>query len=110
MADGNGYLIYMRTADTLYIDGYVIPPGAAPPTYQVKVGWNLVGFKPQPIIQNETVGQYLSSISGSYDENNVWIYDNPSGAWIRATSTTMLIPEEAMWILVTSPSGAILRR
>lgn len=109
MADGNGYWIYMRTADTLYVDGYVIPPVAAPPTYQLKVGWNLVGFKPQPTIQNEAVSRYLTSIVGSYDQNNVWIYDNTSGSWTRSTGTTMLTSGEAMWILVTSPSGATLR-
>jgi hypothetical protein len=109
MTDGNGYCIDMRKNDTLYVDGTVIVPGSTPPTYTLTQGWNLVGFKPQPVIQNETVAQYLTSISESYDVNNVWIYDNASGAWIRATSTTMLTPGEAMWIFVTSPSGATLR-
>jgi len=109
MVDGYGYWVYMLKADTLYLNGTVILHAATPPSYVLAAGWNLVGFKPQPTVQNETVTQYLTSISGSYDQNNVWIYDNTSGAWIRATSTTMFTPGEAMWILVTSPSGATLR-
>ena len=104
MADGNGYWVCMRTDDTLYIDGNVIPSGAAPPTYQLKAGWNLVGFKPQPTVQDETVGQYLTSISGQYDANNVWVYDNASGNWIRADSTYMLQPGQTMWVLITAPA------
>ncbi|MGA8856965.1 MAG: hypothetical protein WB643_07345, partial [Candidatus Bathyarchaeia archaeon] len=56
MTDGNGYWVYMRTDDTLYIDGNVIVPGSIPPTYALTQGWNLVGFKPQPTITSETVG------------------------------------------------------
>jgi hypothetical protein len=50
------------------------------------------------------VGVYLSSISGSYDPNNVWIYDNSNGTWIRADSSYTLHPWQAMWILMTSPA------
>jgi outer membrane protein assembly factor BamB len=106
--DGVGYWVFMNRADKLFVVGNVFAPlPATPPSYTLSAGWNLVGFKPQPTVQNETVGQYLTSISGSYDQNNVWIYDNTSGVWIRGTSTT-LTPGEAMWIYVTSPSGATL--
>jgi len=109
MQDGFGYWIYMTTADKLNVVGYVIaPPPAPPPTYSLSKGWNLVGFKPQPTVQNETVDQYLSSISGSYDANNVWVYDNLNGSWIRATASTELAPGEAMWIFVTPASGGTL--
>jgi subtilase family serine protease len=101
--DGHGYWIYMTSPDTLYVNGYVIPPASLPPSYSLTAGWNLVGFKPQPTIQDETVAQYLTSISGSYDPNNVWVYDNTSGAWTRGTSTT-LTPGQAMWVLMTSPA------
>jgi hypothetical protein len=109
MQDGYGYWIFMTKADTLSVTGMVFTrPPALPSSYKLNAGWNLVGFKPQPIVAPETVGTYLTSISGYYSANNVWVYDNTSGAWIRGTSTT-LTPGEAMWIFVTSPSGATLR-
>ena len=109
MTDGNGYWVFMRKADILYVNGSIIPSAASPPIYSLNSGWNLVGFKPQPIVQNETVAQYLTSISSRYDVSNVWIYDNNNGVWIRATPSTWIVPGQAMWILVTSPSGAALR-
>jgi hypothetical protein len=108
IVDGNGYWIYMNGPADLTINGTIIPTASNPPSYALVFGWNLVGYKPQPTIINETVGLYLSSISGSYDQNNVWVYDNTAGSWTRGTSTT-LTPGEAMWILVTSSSGATLR-
>ena len=103
MQDGFGYWIYMTKSDTLFVVGNVIsPPPATPPTYSLNVGWNLVGFKPQPSVQSETVTQYLFSISGRYDVNNVWVYDNAAQSWIRATSSYPLQPGQAMWILTTS--------
>ena len=109
MIDGNGYWIYMKTSDTLYVDGYVIQPGSTPPTYQLNASWNLVGFKSEPLVTGETVGQYLLSISGKYDSHSVWVYDNANPSWVRAGSSYMLEPGQAMWILVTSPTGATLR-
>jgi len=104
MKDGAGYWVYMQTADTLYLDGTVIAPVSTPPSYSLIQGWNLVGFKPQPSIQSESVGQYLSSITGNYDPNNVWAYDNTSGGWIRAHAGYMLEPGQALWILMTAPA------
>jgi hypothetical protein len=109
MQDGLGYWIYMTKADTVYVTGSVIPPASPPPSYSLVQGWNLVGFKPEPTVTSETVGSYLSSISGSYDQNNVWIYDNTNQSWIRADSSYMLQPGQALWILVTSPSSVTLR-
>ena len=107
MKDGEGYWIYMKAADTLYVGGSVIPAASTPSTYSLTAGWNLVGFKPQPTIQNITVHDYLQSISGSYDVNNVWIYDNTNGNWIRASQdgSTWLKPGQAMWVLITAPAA-----
>jgi len=102
MVDGNGYWIYVTSADTLYVPGYVIAPASVPPTYSLVLGWNLVGFKPQPSIANETVHNYLATISGKYDPNNVWILDNSNGNWIRATDSTWIRPGEAMWVLMVT--------
>lgn len=106
---GLGYWIYMTRSDTLYVTGYVIPPASTPPTYTLTAGWNMLGFKPQPIVQNETVGQYLVSINGKYDMSNVWIYDNFAGKWIRASSSDWLLPGQAMWIFVTATGSITLK-
>jgi len=104
MVDGNAYWIYMTGNDTLYVDGTVIPPISAPPTYSLLQGWNLIGFKPEPAVQNETVGTYLSSITGSYDPKNVWVYDNSGESWIRADTSYALQPGQGIWILMTAPA------
>ncbi len=106
MKDGEGYWVMMTQPDTLYVGGDVIPAATTPPTYPLQLGWNLVGFKPQPAIQDATVHDYLQSIIGSYDFNNVWIYDNMNGNWIRASpdGSTRLKPGQAMWVLVTAPA------
>ena len=104
MPDGLGYWIHMTQSDTLYVTGWVISPAATPPTYSLITGWNLVGFKPQPTVGNETVGTYLSSIKGSYDLGNIWVYNNSDGTWTRATSATWLKPGDGMWVLMTEPA------
>ena len=106
--DGYGYWFCMSKADILLVDGTLIPPAGMPPSYALMAGWNLVGFKSQPNAdETKSVGTYLSSISGSYDLNSVWIYENSSGAWTRAGSGYVLQPGQAMWVLMTAP--AILR-
>jgi hypothetical protein len=104
MVDGEGYWIYMRTTDTLYVGGYVIAPGSTPPSYSLPLGWNLVGFKPQPTVTGGTVSVYLSSVAGKYDVSNVWVYDNLGDTWTRATGSTSLDPGDSMWILMTAPA------
>jgi kumamolisin len=116
LRDGKGYWVYAKAAFTLNnpndtapmwggLVGSVIPPTSLPPSYSLTVGWNLVGYKPQPDpTASETVTAYFTSISGSYDTNNVWIYDNTIGAWIPGTPSTPLTPGEAMWILMTAPA------
>jgi hypothetical protein len=39
----------------LSVTGYIIPPASQPPSYQLNQGWNLVGFKPELAISDETV-------------------------------------------------------
>jgi hypothetical protein len=57
--DGNGYWVYLRSADTLYVNGTVMTFGSVPPAYPLLVGWNLVGFKSQPnATEPKTVTQF----------------------------------------------------
>jgi len=103
MQDGFAYWIYMTKPDHLFVVGSVIgPPPATPSTYSLNLGWNLIGFKPQPQVQSETVGVYLSSISGSYDVNNVWVYDNAKQSWVRASASYILQPGQGIWVLTTA--------
>lgn len=102
MTDGKGYWIYTFSPTSILIDGSVFPLLSAPPSYQLSQGWNLIGYKPQPTVQNETVSQYLLSISGSYDPNNVFVYNNLTGSWTRGGPSTQLLPGEVIWILMTS--------
>ena len=105
MVDGNGYWLYMTSADKLNLTGTVIPSSHIPPTYPLVAGWNLLGFKPQPVITNDTVSQYLGGISGKYDPNNVWVYDSLSTNWIRTDPSYVLHPGQAIWILMNSPAS-----
>ncbi|MGD0175229.1 MAG: hypothetical protein ABSC50_00185 [Candidatus Bathyarchaeia archaeon] len=109
IVDGNGYWIYMTAPDTLLVGGTVIPPGVAPPTYTLLAGWNLVGFKPHPVLGNETASQFLQSLGSNYDSAHVWVWDNYAGAWTKAGPSTWLVPGEALWVYVTLPAGATLR-
>jgi len=103
MQDGYGYWVYMTKPDNLIVLGSIFaPPPATPSSYSLSVGWNLIGFKPQPTVQNETVAQYLTSITGSYDQNNVWIYENSIGTWSRASDSAQIRPGEALWVLMTA--------
>ena len=109
MTDGYGFEVYMRSADTLYVNGSAIPFGSTPPSYLLVAGWNLVGFKSQPnATESKTVGAYLASIDMSYDHANVWVYSNAAGVWIRADTDpamgTVLRPGDGMWILMTTPA------
>lgn len=114
MQDGLGYWILMTAAYTLPVNGYVVgPPPALPPGYSLNVGWNLMGFKPQPDpTASENVTFYLQSLGTKYDNNTVWTYDNPTGTWTRATCgyapaglpacTEMLNPGQGFWVYMTS--------
>ena len=108
IVDGNGYWIYMTAPDTLLVGGTVIPPGVAPPTYRLLAGWNLIGFKPQPTLANETTSQFLQSLGSNYDLNHVWVWDNYAGAWTKADPSSWLVPGQALWVYVTLPAGATL--
>ena len=116
MVDGRGYWGYAKVPFNLNfasnqeptwggLVGAVIPPASPPPSYSLVAGWNLLGFKPQPDpTANENVATYLNSITGSYDTNSVWIYDNVSRGWFRADATYSLQPGQAIWVLVVTPA------
>ena len=83
MVDGKGYWVLVTDPINITIVGYVITPGSPPPTYSLATGWNLIGFKPQPTIQNETVSQYLTSVNTKY--TLAWVYNNTEATWTKGT-------------------------
>ena len=101
LQDGYGYWIYMTVADNLFIVGndFALPP-ATPPSYALNVGWNLVGFTPEPLIGPEATSTYLGSLSGKY--NRVYLYDNSSESWNENPAS--LQPGQAIWVYVTAPA------
>ena len=105
MQDGYGYWIYMTRADNLFVVGSIFRlASATPPSYSLSAGWNLIGFKPQPTVASESVGTYLTSINEDYNSNGVWIYDNPTGTWMRASASHSIPVGEALWVYVTTPA------
>ena len=101
--DGFGYWIYMTKPDTLWVNGYVFaPPPSLPPSYPLGVGWNLIGFTPEPTVGPEPTSSYLNSLGSSYDSAHVYLYDNLSTTWTE--NPTTLEPGQAIWIYLTLPS------
>lgn len=106
MQAGFGYWVFMNGPGTLNVLGYVVPPASAPPTYSLSAGWNLLGFKPpQSPPASETVGQYLTSISGKYAV--VETYNSAAQAWVVTSGATTLQLGQAMWIYMNSPATLI---
>ena len=99
--DGYGYWIYMTKPDNLFVVGsdFESTP-ATPPSYPLSVGWNLIGFTPEPTIQSETTSSYLISLNGNY--NRVYLYDNSLGTWTENPSSVG--PGQAIWVYLTAPA------
>jgi len=96
MRDGNGYWVNMTAADTLDVStlGTELPEAPnAPPTYDVVVGWNLIGLKSTSAT---TASTYLAAIDGQY----TIIYGFANGAYSVVLSTDSLEPGYGYWIAV----------
>jgi len=105
--DGFAYWILMTKPDQITYSipstGYILaPPPASPPSYPLAVGWNLVGFKPQPTIGPENTGAYLTSVT--YNTAHVYVYVNSSGSWQLNGAGTPIEVGQGLWVDVTSPS------
>jgi len=102
VVDGKAYWIYVTDAFKMTVVGYVVPPGLTPPSYLLVAGWNLIGFKPQPNVANETIATYLTSISGKY--TLVLVYDNLNETWLQGAGDLQLAPGEGMWLFMKTPA------
>jgi hypothetical protein len=91
MRDGWGYFVKMKAPATLTVRGFVTPAfPAAPPTYRVVPGWNLMGFKSkQPL----PVQEYLRALGSKWA--SIWRYGPP---WLKVLSTDSLAPGQGYWL------------
>lgn len=99
MEDGKAYWINMEAAQTLDIAGTEMPKGAGlPPTYDVVVGWNMVGVK---ATNNVTAEDYL------YGTDYVRIYGFEDGAWFTIAgpnyTSPEMVPGLGYWVAFTEP-------
>ena len=105
MVDGVGYWVFMEEADTLTTTGRQWPvPPAVPPTYDVVVGWNLIGFKSTGNSIDYAVGPpetgYLLNIAGTYPV--LWSYDAVTGQYsnVKDVADGMEVGH-GFWIWIT---------
>jgi hypothetical protein len=98
MRDGKAYWINMKAAQTLNSAGRQMPVGSQlPPSYDVVVGWNMVGFK--SIANNVTAKGYLGGTE------YVRIYYFEGGTWksIPSPYEDLLKPGLGYWVAFTAP-------
>ena len=99
MRDGKAYWINMKTAQNLTLAGREMPQGnQLPPTYNVVVGWNMVGFK--STATNVPAEDYLAGTE------YVRIYGYKNGAWFLIPGppyTGYLEPGLGYWVAFTAP-------
>jgi len=85
----------MTGADVLNFTGDELPlPPQTPPTYDVAVGWNLIGFKGTAPM---AAGDYLAAIAGKWTK--IWGYSN--GLFVNVAASDMLMPGQGYWLAVT---------
>ena len=99
MRDGRAYWVNMKAAQTLTLAGSKMPEGAQlPPTYDVVVGWNMVGFKSTV---NATAEAYLEGT----DYVRIYFYEN--GSWFFIPGPDYDSPEMepglGYWVAFTAP-------
>jgi nitrogen fixation protein len=103
MRDGKAYWINMGANQTLHLAGREMPEGAQlPPTYDVVVGWNMVGFKSIPWnANNVTAKDYLEGTK------YVRIYFFESGTWFLIAgpdyNNPKMKPGLGYWVAFTEP-------
>ncbi|MCD6567707.1 MAG: hypothetical protein J7K94_03110 [Dehalococcoidia bacterium] len=93
MEDGKGYWVSMTAEDTLTVTGREMPvPPVVPPTYDVVVGWNLIGLKS---VSPMNATDYLLSIEGTYPV--LWSYDAEAGLYSNVKDGTMEV-SHGFWL------------
>ena len=99
MEDGKAYWIDMDAAATLLVDGIELPVAPnLPPAYDVKNGWNMVGFKSTA---NMAANVYLNAMDGKY--TRIYGYNAGTGAFFAISSpfTGNMVPGLGYWVSFT---------
>jgi len=111
MEDGVGYWVFMNEADTLTITGrqWPTPPMELPSSYDVVMGWNLIGFlsieeMPDYAVEGEVEVGYLANIAGTYPV--LWSYDAFAGAYSNVKNDLMEVGH-GFWIWMTEPGTIV---
>jgi uncharacterized protein YbdZ (MbtH family) len=100
MTHGKGYWIYVADYDVLLVRGSTtelpLPP-ALPVSYDLKKGWNLVGYTS---IYARNITDYLNSLETGSFYKYVYVWDAAKQAWtmVDATKPNILNPGTAFWI------------
>jgi hypothetical protein len=94
--DGKAYWIDMKEEQTLTVPGVaIVLPGQIPPTYTVKEGWNMVGFKSRST--NTTVEDYLQGTKW------VRVLEFKDGAWTSLLKGAYMTPGLGYWVAFSEP-------
>ncbi len=98
MADGKAYWVKMAdgyAGGTVTFSGkeQLDPTAGVPKSYNVCVGWNMVGFKE---VQAMSAGDYMGIVSYV----RIWSFAN--GAYSPITSVDMMMPGLGYWVAVTA--------
>jgi len=104
MADGCGYWVFMDSSDNLTVTGREWPaPPEVPPTYNVVVGWNLIGFKS---LSSDNDTHYLANIAGTYPV--LWSFNAVTGAYSNVKGVNLgMEVGHGFWLWVTT-AGTIV--
>jgi hypothetical protein len=101
MTHGKGYWVYVADYDVLLVRGSTtelpLPP-ALPVSYDLKKGWNLVGYTS---IYARNITDYLNSLETGSFYKYVYVWDAEKQAWTMVDATksaNMLSPGTAFWI------------
>ena len=100
MEAGKGYLINMTSAATLAVSGTVLPvsQNTLPPTYDVSIGYNLIGFKSVAVMDNSV---YLTRSARPYRLPP--IYWKQTGVWKQLSlETDDMTPGFGYWVYFTA--------
>jgi len=95
MEDGKAYWIDMKEdADFTFAGVAITMPGQVPPSYSVREGWNMIGFKSQ---NGMAVEDYLAGTSA------VRVLEFHNGEWKSLGKTAMMTPGLGYWVAFSEP-------
>jgi len=101
MVAGSGYWVEMSSAATIIVQGVELPvPPATPPTYDVVVGWNFIGFKSITAkVAGGAAGSYLEALGTNY--TLIYRFDAASQSYVTVQSSGNFEPGKGYWIAIT---------